>query len=161
MSIRALSTSLSSGFSEGPKTCHGVAQVFFIASVQQVTCTFLTRLRRPLTLRLRRHHKSASSLVIPPDLSTLQQFQQSCPTAIGGPVSQASIDPSRAELETDVATKSAFVQPLLEKAGQTILGQPEVLDGMLIGLPCRGHVLIEGVPGVAKTLAVAAPSSIS
>jgi MoxR-like ATPase len=44
---------------------------------------------------------------------------------------------------------------LLEEIGQVIVGQNHLLNRMLIGLLCRGHLLIEGVPGLAKTLAVA------
>jgi len=69
-------------------------------------------------------------------------------------VPQASASPPLAELEADVVAKSAFVAPLLAAAGTIVLGQPQLLQGMLIALLCRGHVLIEGVPGVAKTLAV-------
>jgi len=69
-------------------------------------------------------------------------------------VPQSSVSPPLAELEADIATKSAFVAPLLAEAGAVVLGQPQLLQGMLVALLCRGHVLIEGVPGVAKTLAV-------
>jgi len=36
---------------------------------------------------------------------------------------------------------------------RTIIGQPEVVDGLVMGLLADGHVLLEGMPGVAKTLA--------
>jgi MoxR-like ATPase len=42
---------------------------------------------------------------------------------------------------------------LLEALAQTIVGQREVLDGLLLALLCNGHVLLEGPPGLAKTLA--------
>ena len=44
---------------------------------------------------------------------------------------------------------------LMEHMHQVIVGQDELLHGMMIGLLCNGHVLIEGVPGLAKTTAVA------
>src|SRR6516225_5700943 len=40
------------------------------------------------------------------------------------------------------------------RIGETVVGQPGLVRGMLIGLLCSGHVLIEGVPGLAKTTAV-------
>ncbi|QDU80776.1 ATPase RavA [Polystyrenella longa] len=43
---------------------------------------------------------------------------------------------------------------ILNRIGNTVVGQHRLLRGMLIGLLCRGHVLIEGVPGLAKTTAV-------
>lgn len=42
------------------------------------------------------------------------------------------------------------------RIGESVIGQPGLVRGMLIGLLCDGHVLIEGVPGLAKTTAVSA-----
>src|SRR5437773_1469272 len=55
---------------------------------------------------------------------------------------------------TPVDEASAFVQPLLAEVGKIIVGQAHLLEQLLIGLLCNGHVLVEGVPGLAKTLAV-------
>jgi len=41
---------------------------------------------------------------------------------------------------------------LLEEVGKVIVGQKDVIDLMLLGLLCRGHVLMQGVPGLGKTL---------
>ena len=49
---------------------------------------------------------------------------------------------------------SAFVFRLRETIGQVIVGQRYVVDRLLIGLLAGGHVLLEGVPGLAKTLSV-------
>jgi MoxR-like ATPase len=43
---------------------------------------------------------------------------------------------------------------LRQELQQVIVGQHELLEGLVIGLLCNGHVLIEGVPGLAKTTAV-------
>src|SRR5665647_1021576 len=59
-----------------------------------------------------------------------------------------------AQLEADIAKKSAFVEPLLTEIGKSVVGQRKLLEALLIGLLCRGHVLIEGVPGLAKTRTV-------
>ena len=53
-----------------------------------------------------------------------------------------------------VREESAFVQPLLREIEGTIVGQGEMIRRILIGLLADGHLLLEGVPGLAKTLAV-------
>ncbi|MFN0062150.1 MAG: AAA family ATPase [Myxococcaceae bacterium] len=53
-----------------------------------------------------------------------------------------------------VKQESRFVDPLLAELGKVIVGQKAMLERVLIGLLCNGHVLIEGVPGLAKTLTV-------
>ena len=53
-----------------------------------------------------------------------------------------------------VAQKAAFVEPLLAEVRKVIVGQRYLLDRLLIGVLTQGHVLLEGVPGLAKTLAV-------
>jgi len=50
--------------------------------------------------------------------------------------------------------KSAFVELLFGEIGKVIVGRRDLLEKMIIALLCRGHVLLEGVPGLAKTLAV-------
>jgi len=53
-----------------------------------------------------------------------------------------------------VERESAFVDQLLSEVGKVIVGQQDMIERLLIGLLCNGHVLLEGVPGLAKTLAV-------
>ena len=53
-----------------------------------------------------------------------------------------------------VAKESAFVDSLLAETSKVIVGQRRVLERILIGLLTKGHVLLEGVPGLAKTLAI-------
>jgi len=53
-----------------------------------------------------------------------------------------------------VAKESAFVDELTGEVGKVIVGQTAMIERILIGLLTGGHVLIEGVPGLAKTLAV-------
>ena len=53
-----------------------------------------------------------------------------------------------------VKEEAGFVETLLVELRKVIVGQKDMLDRMLIGLLSRGHVLLEGVPGLAKTLAV-------
>jgi MoxR-like ATPase len=51
-----------------------------------------------------------------------------------------------------VAESSAWIIPLREEMGRVIVGQRDLLDRLLIALLTNGHVLLEGVPGLAKTL---------
>jgi MoxR-like ATPase len=53
-----------------------------------------------------------------------------------------------------VLRESSFVEILSEEVSRVIVGQKYVLERVLIGLLCNGHVLLEGVPGLAKTLTV-------
>ncbi|MFP2932088.1 AAA family ATPase [Pyxidicoccus sp. 3LG] len=50
--------------------------------------------------------------------------------------------------------ESSFVEVLNQETGKVIVGQRYMLERILIGLLCNGHVLLEGVPGLAKTLTV-------
>ena len=53
-----------------------------------------------------------------------------------------------------IQRESAFVDVLLLEIGKVIVGQKHMVERLLIGLLSNGHVLLEGVPGLAKTLAV-------
>jgi MoxR-like ATPase len=53
-----------------------------------------------------------------------------------------------------VAQKGAFVEPLLTEVRKVIVGQRYLLERLLIGVLTQGHLLLEGVPGLAKTLSV-------
>jgi MoxR-like ATPase len=53
-----------------------------------------------------------------------------------------------------VAKESAFTDSLINEVGKVIVGQTYMLERILIGLLTGGHVLLEGVPGLAKTLTV-------
>jgi MoxR-like ATPase len=58
------------------------------------------------------------------------------------------------ELNERIEQQSAFVDALNMEMGKRIVGQRHLLDTLLIGLLSGGHVLLEGVPGLAKTLAI-------
>jgi len=64
---------------------------------------------------------------------------------------------NHAEIEADnsaVLEAGAFVQPLMAEMGKVIVGQKYLLERLVISLLANGHVLLEGVPGIAKTLAI-------
>jgi len=54
----------------------------------------------------------------------------------------------------EIERESVFVQTVTSEVGKVIVGQKYLIDRLLIGLLANGHVLIEGVPGLAKTYAV-------
>ena len=53
-----------------------------------------------------------------------------------------------------VEKDSAFVDLLTMEMNKVIVGQKHMVERLLIGLLGRGHILLEGVPGLAKTLAI-------
>ena len=53
-----------------------------------------------------------------------------------------------------ITENSTWISPLREEMGRVIVGQRHLLDRLLIALLTNGHVLLEGVPGLAKTLAL-------
>ena len=75
------------------------------------------------------------------------------------PSPSASLEES--DLSTDIAAinervqaQSSFVQGVKREVAKVIIGQDALVERLLIGMLCRGHILIEGVPGLAKTLTV-------
>lgn len=61
---------------------------------------------------------------------------------------------SIAELNKQIQREAAFVQDILTEVQRVIVGQDYLINRLLIALLSNGHVLIEGVPGLAKTLSV-------
>ena len=57
-------------------------------------------------------------------------------------------------LNEQVRKESLFIDRIVQEIGRVIVGQRYMIERLLIGLLCDGHVLIEGVPGLAKTLCV-------
>ena len=58
------------------------------------------------------------------------------------------------ELNERIERQSAFVTNLVTGMNQVIVGQKHLIESLLIGLLSDGHVLLEGVPGLAKTMAI-------
>jgi len=57
-------------------------------------------------------------------------------------------------INDEVQKASAFVRPLFSEIGKIVIGQTYLVERLAIGLLANGHVLLEGVPGLAKTLSV-------
>ncbi len=58
------------------------------------------------------------------------------------------------EVSARIQRESTFLRDVIREVESVIVGQSALLEGMLIGMLADGHVLIEGVPGLAKSLAV-------
>jgi MoxR-like ATPase len=58
------------------------------------------------------------------------------------------------EITEQVKQASQWIKPLQDEIARVVVGQKYLVDGLLIGLLTNGHVLLEGVPGLAKTLTV-------
>ena len=57
-------------------------------------------------------------------------------------------------LNQQIYLESAFVEKLNEETAKVIVGQEHMIERLMLGLLSRGHVLLEGLPGLAKTLAI-------
>ena len=57
-------------------------------------------------------------------------------------------------INEEVRHSSAFVKPLLVEMSKVVIGQKTLVERLIIGLLANGHVLLEGVPGLAKTLSI-------
>ena len=70
-------------------------------------------------------------------------------------------DSPEAMLEKEVGDLIKKLQKLKGEIGKVIVGQEEVIDQLLIGMLAKGHVLIEGLPGLAKTLLIKTLSEVT
>ena len=59
-------------------------------------------------------------------------------------------------LNERIGSESAFIDPLIQELSHVVVGQQYMIERLLIGLLADGHVLLEGVPGLAKTLTISA-----
>ena len=64
------------------------------------------------------------------------------------------------ELNDRIQKESAFVDIITMEMNKVIVGQKQLVENLLIGLLANGHILLEGVPGLAKTLAINTLASI-
>jgi MoxR-like ATPase len=62
--------------------------------------------------------------------------------------------PDIVALNEEIKNESAFIDLIQSEVSKTIVGQRGMIEGLLIGLLANGHILLEGVPGLAKTLAI-------
>ena len=69
-------------------------------------------------------------------------------------------DAERSELETQIHRARDLVRRGMDEVGKALVGQQRMIEGMFMGVLAGGHVLLEGVPGLAKTLAVRAIAEV-
>jgi len=62
-------------------------------------------------------------------------------------------------LNEKIKKESEFIEKITDEVSKVIVGQKYMVERLLLGLLCNGHVLLEGVPGLAKTMAVKTLSS--
>jgi MoxR-like ATPase len=77
------------------------------------------------------------------------------PTTKPGPAAAHPVDSNGQPMHEDVAAVRRLVdarQRIRQEVAHVIVGQSEIVDLLLVGLLCRGHVLLHGVPGLGKTL---------
>src|ERR1700754_1070065 len=60
----------------------------------------------------------------------------------------------QATINSDIAAAHEVIAQLRSEVGRAVIGQEAIVDRLVIALLIRGHVLLEGVPGLAKTLLV-------
>ena len=58
------------------------------------------------------------------------------------------------QLNKKIQAESVFIQGLKKEMAKVIVGQDDLVNGLIVGLLANGHILVEGVPGLAKTLTV-------
>ena len=61
---------------------------------------------------------------------------------------------STQEITQEVRELGQWIPALRQQVGHVVVGQKYLVDRLLLGLLANGHILLEGVPGLAKTLAV-------
>jgi MoxR-like ATPase len=64
------------------------------------------------------------------------------------------MDSEISKLNQKIQQDSLFLQDLRKEMGKVVVGQDDLINGLLVGMIANGHVLVEGVPGLAKTLTV-------
>ena len=62
------------------------------------------------------------------------------------------------ELSDQITSSCQWIPVIKEEMGKVLVGQEKLVDRLIVGLLCKGHILLEGVPGLAKTLAIKALS---
>ncbi len=91
---------------------------------------------------------------IEPDFSS---EKYTVPAARGGVPRQwdrSGENPTIREVQDRVQQAAGWVQPLRQQMARVIVGQEQLIDRLMVGLISNGHILLEGVPGLAKTLAL-------
>ncbi len=57
-------------------------------------------------------------------------------------------------MNEEIREKSLFIDNISQEVGKVIIGQNKMIDAIIMAFLCKGHILLEGVPGLAKTLTI-------
>jgi MoxR-like ATPase len=90
----------------------------------------------------------------PSDAPTVVPEAAAAPAPAPAPTITQATTVDIGRLTEEVKTASAFVDDVFAQVGRVVVGQKEMVERIMIGLLTGGHCLIEGVPGLAKTLTV-------
>ena len=105
-------------------------------------------------------NESGASAAVNPDAlkyNPIRRTPSNLPPIPGVPATAASGAGQNASIQAitqEVRAASAWVQPLQQEIGRVIVGQNYLINRLLVGLLANGHLLLEGVPGLAKTLSL-------
>ena len=83
---------------------------------------------------------------------SVEDFQSPSNPANASPQPTSPQFTSIQTINESVQRSSAWVRPLEQEIGRVIIGQKRLIDRLLVGILSNGHILLEGVPGLAKTL---------
>ena len=103
------------------------------------------------------HNESGASAAVNPDAlkyNPIRRTPANLPPIPGTPPSSAGQNASIQAITQNVQATSGWVRPLQQEIGRVIIGQNYLVNRLLIGLLANGHLLLEGVPGLAKTLSL-------
>src|SRR5688572_25996422 len=67
---------------------------------------------------------------------------------------QSKMNTGISAINAEVQQAASFIRPLFNEINKVVVGQKYLVERLVIGLLANGHVLLEGVPGLAKTLSV-------
>jgi MoxR-like ATPase len=102
---------------------------------------------RPVDIESLKYHSQPLGAALRQSVAS-RNAPQVDPAARPGPNSQIR------EIQHAVLATSTWVQPLRQEFARVIVGQQGLIDRLMIGLLANGHILLEGVPGLAKTLSL-------
>ena len=103
-------------------------------------------------------NESGASAAVNPDALKYNPIRRATPPAVPVTATQAAQasgqNASIQMITQNVQAQSHWVRPLQQEIGRVIVGQNYLINRLLIGLLANGHLLLEGVPGLAKTLSL-------
>lgn len=91
----------------------------------------------------------------------VQKIESEQPDKFANKVIMNSAGVSGRLSQKEITKVSNQIGKLKKEVGKALIGQEDLMDSLILGLMCNAHVLVEGVPGIAKTLAIRALAAAS